>query len=228
MDKRLSWSLSCARTAGLVLAGGTLFIGSLACAGTLPGTGIEQSPHDFSGLGPTNGQICVVCHTPHNAISTEGPLWNHALSTTDHTGALYTSDTLNANPELPDGVSKLCLSCHDGSVAVDNFGGNNGNFYTITNQRAIGLDGLTNDHPFSFIYTGASDNDPGIAPPDTSVTVGSGGKSKSGTIADVMLDANGKVQCNSCHDVHNNYVVGDNLLKVTISSSQLCLACHTK
>ena len=86
---------------------------------------IVGSSHDFSGQTAwnTSGEICKVCHTPHNAITTvtNAPLWNHQM--TNATFQLYTSATMNATTGQPDGSSKLCLSCHDGTVALENFGG---------------------------------------------------------------------------------------------------------
>jgi hypothetical protein len=88
--------------------------------------GVENTKHNLSITGPgtikaeSERGICVFCHTPHNA-SPAYPLWNHDLSAvTNYTN--YWSPTLNAYdseaqaPE-PDGSSKLCLSCHDGTVA---------------------------------------------------------------------------------------------------------------
>ncbi|MES1981648.1 MAG: hypothetical protein V4443_04135 [Pseudomonadota bacterium] len=72
-------------------------------------------------------QICVFCHTPHNATPGVQPIWNKKLSTAVYT--TYTSNSLDAldiNGEgvtssqlgQPAGSSKLCLSCHDGTLAV--------------------------------------------------------------------------------------------------------------
>jgi hypothetical protein len=66
-------------------------------------------------------QICIFCHTPHNAYP-DWPLWNHAPSAAV-TYTHYTSSTLQSyksEADAPpiDGVSKLCLSCHDGTIAV--------------------------------------------------------------------------------------------------------------
>lgn len=68
-----------------------------------------------------------------------------------------------------------------------------------------------------------------LADPATrNVTIGST-VSKSGTIAALML-VNGKVECTSCHAVHNIYTVGTNhfLVKVDVAGSALCLQCHNK
>ncbi|MDH5181097.1 MAG: cytochrome C [Gammaproteobacteria bacterium] len=195
---------------------------------------ITGSAHDFSGRTYTGGQICVTCHTPHGSDTTvtEAPLWNHTLTTQTYT--LYSSPSLNATVSQPGGASKLCLSCHDGSVAVDSFGGvqGPGNTEFLIGPKAVGADGLSNDHPISFTFNSAlATADGGLFDPSVkTVTIGSGTKTKTGTIADVMLSA-GQVQCSSCHDVHNNFTyaqTGSRLLRVTDAGSAICLVCHNK
>ena len=128
-------------TLGLVLVAG------------LAGAQITGSAHDFSAAGLGNDEICQPCHTPHNA-STALPvvLWNHAVTTTE-TYTLYSSPTMNAQTGQPDGVSRACLSCHDGTVALDSFGGSTGTNF-IGGGANFGTD-LTNDHPVSFTYNNA-------------------------------------------------------------------------
>jgi len=65
------------------------------------------------------------------------------------------------------------------------------------------------------------------------LTGGSGTFTRTGTISDVMLEGGTELQCQSCHSVHNDFVVNDaasagKYLKISISDSQLCLACHNK
>jgi len=214
------------RTLLLGLCGAVFSLyGSLAGAGTIKG-----SAHDFSTTGWANGEICVACHTPHNADTTvsEAPLWNHAL--TGKTFVLYSSPTLDATVAQPGGSSKLCLSCHDGTVALDSFGTTTGTSF-MTGNKAVGADELGNDHPISFTY------DPALATADgalfdptdvtNQVTIGAGGDSKTGTIQDVLLLGN-QVQCASCHDVHNKFTNGDKLLRIANTGSNLCLTCHNK
>ena len=207
-----------------------LLTGTTASAGTIVGTA-----HDLSSNGYSGGEICVVCHTPHNSDTTvtEAPLWNHAITTVNF--AMYSSPTFDASQDAqPTGSSKLCLSCHDGVTAIDSFGGNTGSNY-ISGNKAIGRNAdLTDDHPISILYdTALSVTDPGLHDPAaTSVTIGEGGdKTRTGTVAELMTP-NSKVQCSSCHDVHNNFVgPGTNdqpLLKVSKASSKLCLTCHNK
>jgi predicted CXXCH cytochrome family protein len=63
------------------------------------------------------GEVCVYCHTPHNG-NTEAPLWNKSVTTTGYTP--YTSPTMDTSPTgTISGVSAACLSCHDGTQAVD-------------------------------------------------------------------------------------------------------------
>ena len=119
---------------------------------------IVTSKHDMSTGGGSStygggtSQVCIFCHTPHNALSTIVPLWNH--TTTTQTFAMYTSSTLNAvMTGQPGNVSKACLSCHDGTVAVDSYGGATGS-HLITGTALLGTD-LTNDHPIGFTYDAA-------------------------------------------------------------------------
>ena len=214
-----------------VIAG---LVGTTAWAGTITG-----SAHDFSTTGWSGGQICVACHTPHggNTTVTDAPLWNHAVTTATYT--LYSSGTLNAGPlAQPSGVSKLCLSCHDGTVAIDSFGGATGSNF-MTGSKAVGAaaqGSLANDHPIGFTYdTTLATADGALYDPATrNVTIGTGGdRSKAGTVASLML-FNGRLECASCHDVHNSFTAnngtgtGAPLLRVTKAGSAICLTCHNK
>jgi hypothetical protein len=80
--------------AGLAVGLMALLAASTASAGTIVG-----SNHDLSGKGYGTTQICIFCHTPHNALSTAGaPLWNHASSVATYT--VYASPTMNV-PFVP-------------------------------------------------------------------------------------------------------------------------------
>ncbi len=188
-------------------------------------TGMAQtivgSAHDFSGESwNTTGQICIVCHGPHNTeVSvTDAPLWNHESTVATFTP--YSSSSLNATVGQPDASSKLCLSCHDGTVAVDNFGGNNQGTFFITGDFLIGTD-LNDDHPVSFTYDVALAQADGELADPTTTNSGLGG-----TIQEDLLIGN-KVQCASCHDVHNSSGIANLLIKSN-AQSDLCLTCHLK
>ena len=179
--------------------------------------GISGSVHDFSGIG---GEGCDFCHISHRKDPTPGsnlPLWNHEITTASFT--LYgNSPTLDATDiTQPDGASKMCLSCHDGTVAVDSFGGSTGTYF-ITGSALIGTD-LSNDHPIYFTYDTilASDDGELHDPASTNTVLG-------GTIQDDLL-IHDKMECNSCHNIHSNTPA---LLVIDNANSALCLTCHNK
>ncbi|MCF6284256.1 MAG: cytochrome C [Candidatus Hydrogenedentes bacterium] len=194
---------------------------------------INDSHHDFSSAGWSGGELCIVCHTPHSADTTvsDAPLWNHEVTKSTYTP--YASRTLDALPGQPSGVTKLCFSCHDGTVAVDAFAGLTGSWFTSAGN--LGTD-LTRHHPISFVYDSAlaaSDSelhDPASAP-----------SGLGGTIATDLL-RNDRLECVSCHDVHisrNNsgcigchFVHGATTKTLSLwksnERSALCFTCHNK
>lgn len=204
---------------------------SLFCTFILFQAGFSQiagTAHDFTSetWAPITDRSCGVCHTTHQAISiTSAPLWNHE-ATTVAGYILYNSPTFNGNATItdPSASSRLCLSCHDGTVALENFGGvTTGTNYIDPAFRIGGPGGndLSTDHPISFDYTDAlATTDGGLHPP----TVSNSGLGS--TIDNDMLFGS-KMECASCHDVHNKYGVS-HLLKMSNTNSELCLTCHNK
>ncbi|MHC4700869.1 MAG: cytochrome c3 family protein [Planctomycetota bacterium] len=188
---------------------------------------ITGSVHDFSASGWSGGEICIVCHTPHGGSTVlDAPLWNHEQTT--ETFAIYGSSTLETTNDIgqPDGSTKLCLSCHDGSIALDSFGGATGSNFIDPNYVIAGSPGwdLGGEHPVSFTYdTALATADGGLHDPNTT-TSGLGG-----TIAEDLLIGD-KLQCSSCHDVHREDVTTPSLLVMsnTTPASGLCLTCHDK
>jgi predicted CXXCH cytochrome family protein len=184
-------------------------------AGSIVGTKHDLSIRSW-GAGSGSNQICIFCHTPHNARTDlpEVPLWNHGTTTTNFN--LYTSPTLDATVGQPNGASKACLSCHDGTVGLDVFGEKASSPHTIGAGRFnLGTD-LSNDHPISFTYDAAlAAKDKGLYAP-----VG----------ADKVVEGiplyYGKMECSSCHSVHDN--TNQPFLRHTNVGSALCLKCHIK
>jgi predicted CXXCH cytochrome family protein len=184
---------------------------------------ITSSAHDFSGESWTS-EICNVCHTPHNGtIQENSPLWDHDL--TSETGySLYTGVSIQATDlgQPTSGISKLCLSCHDGTIALDSFGGAVGADFILDGEPGyIGGTDLSNDHPISFTYdTTLADADGSLHNPAVVTT-------ELGDTIDADLLFGGKVECASCHDVHN---AADEayLLVINNDGSDLCLTCHDK
>jgi hypothetical protein len=182
-----------AASAGLLAA--LLFTGSAPVAAQTPPVGIATTKHNLgSGAGPAGrnqvsdtAEICVFCHTPHGASTdAPAPLWNKRLGTAGVPaggGSYTTYDTLQT-PSLdgtvaPVGsISMACLSCHDGTQAMDNIinapgsggvladgGGVDGRTYTwsgstvnaagrLTGGPALLGTDLSNDHPIGIQYCG--------------------------------------------------------------------------
>jgi predicted CXXCH cytochrome family protein len=193
------------------------FAGALCFVGTA-GADIVGTQHDFSGQPFSGGEICIVCHTPHFADTSvaDAPLWNHEVTT--ETYSVYSSATLQSVPGQPGGISKLCLSCHDGTVALDSFGGATGTSF-IGAASNVGTD-LDDDHPISITYNTALATADGELHDPATTNSGLGG-----TIAADMLFS-GLLECGSCHDVHGRGF-NDFLLKSNAASA-LCLTCHDK
>ena len=193
---------------GLLAAG---LVGALATASVAT---IVGSDHDFSSEGWSGGRVCVVCHTPHNATA-DTPLWNHEMTTATYT--LYSSQTLQETPGQPGMNSRLCLSCHDGTVAVNSFGGDTGTMF-VTGDKNLGTD-LADDHPIGIAWKHQTVITSDLCS-NCHFNEGTG-------IPDLPFYA-GNLECSTCHDPHDNVPGGDHFLRETMAGSQLCLHCHEK
>jgi predicted CXXCH cytochrome family protein len=153
--------------------------------------------------------------------------------------------------QVASGVTGACMSCHDGTIAVDVLLGLNGlpfasgvgftrqstakSTYSSTGTGTnnvmsgglpfLGTD-LRNDHPVAIVYETAR-----AANAASYVTQAiSGTKITVGTSAPLPLygtsTANATVECASCHNPHNNSL--GNFLRKSNSGSAMCLTCHIK
>lgn len=208
-----------------LLLSASLLSVSIITSGQISGTAHDFSTKDWA---PAENRMCGVCHTTHSAMNEpSAPLWNHQ-STVVGTYTLYSSPTFDSHGGTtitnPSASSKLCLSCHDGTVALENFGGiTTGTTKILPTALIGGVDGddLSGEHPISFEYTDAlAGLDGGLFPPSSTNTV------LGGSITEKML-FNDRLECASCHDVHNRYGV-THLLKMSNLNSQLCRTCHNK
>lgn len=185
--------------------------------GTYPSVSIVNTPHNlnnYPGVTIPGNQVCLPCHTPHNALLSgeENVLWNHAV--TGETFVMFESTA-----GQPEGPSKLCLSCHDGVTAIDNYGGTGGTGIVITGDAALGTD-LSNDHPIGIEYPTSSPgefNDPATFAPG--INGGPG-------VRLVSISGLDRVECTSCHEPHNNGL--GSFLRVPLQESYICLQCHIK
>ena len=142
------------------------------------GAGVVGSQHDLTTGGSAQGsttntdQVCVFCHTPHGSdVNAPVPLWNKVLGAPGSYTQYSTLQTPSFDSqEAPVGsVSLACLSCHDGTQAMDvvinlpGTGGHNTGGTEIdpvalgtmsgTPVPNLGID-LTDDHPISMQYGG--------------------------------------------------------------------------
>ena len=195
-----------------------------AAALTVPNGSIGSivgTKHDLSSYGWGTDQTCAFCHTPHNALASQmGPLWNHAASTATYNlygenGASPTFDAVNTISQ-PSASTKACLSCHDGTVAMDTFGTRVGT-HKMGGKSNLGSD-LRNDHPISFTYDAAlSTADGHLAVPVSGSWVDAG--------RTIPL-FNAKMECASCHSVHDD--TNPPFLRKNNAASALCISCHNK
>jgi predicted CXXCH cytochrome family protein len=199
--------------------------------------GVGNTKHNLSVSGPGPSQatseteVCIFCHTPHNA-SPGAPLWNHELSTVnDYIN--YWSPTLKSYASAEDappidGFSKLCLSCHDGTVALGALINHNETVETVPDYITYGMEGyigtdLSGGHPISIIFDESLANtrnaDPALLQLNWPITD-----------KDVKLypTQGGKgIQCTSCHDPHGGKGASEAppfWQKKTYD--EVCLICH--
>jgi predicted CXXCH cytochrome family protein len=169
-------------------------------AASLAHGAVATTKHNLSASGTgtlkatSETEICLFCHAPHNSAPA-GQLWNRRTSAASYTP--YTSSTLKSLPGQPNGASLLCLSCHDGTIALGE---------VLNRTTPIGMAGgplagnallgtnLSDDHPISFTYDVALRAARGeLADPTTLVKPNP-----------VRLDSTGRLQCTACHDPHDN------------------------
>jgi predicted CXXCH cytochrome family protein len=222
-------------------------------AGAATTTPIANSKHNMKnafGAGTIiDDQVCLPCHTPHKPVIAD-VLWNHKLSTVTY--QLYNtahSTRYSATNYLADidMESKMCLSCHDGTVAVDAYGSHPG-----TASKTIGADSttagyvigaggdLTMDHPIGVRYPGYTSGTSaydatkgrGYIDPATwsTATFANGEKAVGGGAVKLFKEKDTDtvatvVSCASCHTPHSNKY---NFLRIRNTNSQLCLLCHDK
>jgi hypothetical protein len=221
-------------TVAIALTG---LMAGVAYAGDGAQTGINGSKHDMNlhYTADSYGRTCVFCHTPHNAATdiTGAPLWNR--TNTAKTPEVYVwkapaNLALNGGALAIDplaGPTRLCASCHDGSIAVDSHktvgatGGGAGGSHKLNSTTMIDL---SVTHPVGFSYvkalnaTNASSN-PGrgaaeLRPVNTrflgpiatdalfDTTALLSGPAGNKTIENVLYN-NDTMTCASCHEVHN-------------------------
>jgi predicted CXXCH cytochrome family protein len=203
------------------------FLTALIISGSAHGT-IIGSKHDLSAGGggsitSDSSFVCYFCHsvhTPDEQASIGGyPMWNKDLSNLGPY-TVYSSSTLDSAPvNPPQGETLACLSCHDGTVALNVI--KSGTLpVTLTPVDILaGRDSdlttdLTNDHPVSFTYDHLVD--PGLRTIEQAKTSG---------IKFYGLSED-QLECGSCHNAHDP--THPPFLRIENVGSALCVSCHLK
>ncbi|HRX87221.1 MAG TPA: cytochrome c3 family protein, partial [Phycisphaerae bacterium] len=186
---------------------------------------VVNSPHDLSSHSPNRiravneDQVCIFCHTPHNAAP-QTPLWNRENPQLYY--RIYESSTTDARIDQPTGPSKMCLSCHDGSMALGNVLSRPVTEPFVMTARTMPpgpfdrnsdlTNDLSDDHPIGFRYDRQLANvDDQIRPPEV-------------VSKELPLGVHAEVQCTTCHDAHNNEL--GSFLRVSDQMSAICVSCH--
>jgi len=220
-----------------------------ALAGTTAGTGVIASMHDITAYsklpgntgvkGDNEGRVCVFCHTPHHASTDStldyNPLWNHAVTTQvyqPYESATFSYAAAGGGADPLTGPSRLCMSCHDGSVALDQHGGTDSQAggTMLSGNKVVGSTTHSTDHPIGFSFTTAqAAHSASINPASTTWSGGTG------TVAAALHNGD-TMTCATCHDVHNKVnavnapgadsTVKNYLVRSPQAGSALCLTCH--
>jgi hypothetical protein len=170
----------------------------------------------------------MMCHVPHHAGDPNNPtshgipLWNSQnirdglANFTPYSSQSF--DKLHTDIGQPDGASRMCLGCHDGSYQ----------FVDPAGTRIFRAGDLARSHPVSFTYNAAL---AGRAPGGTLRDPAAEPSGFGGTIAGDLLDGQGKLQCDSCHDIHSGGLTPNMLrwnIAVSSEATRMCRTCHNR
>lgn len=175
-------------------------------------------PGGQSPVAGTRTDSCAYCHAPHSGLNTG--LWNQKLTTQPYTTYSSTTEKNTGVQPMLGSASNLCLSCHDGTVAV----GTTVAYGQVTMRGSMAPQdvfggNMQPSHPFSLALP-LKDNIHLVA------TLAASGLTADTTGAVQLIKGN--VECTSCHNAHVQAkdLVSQNFLVKDSSSGQLCLACH--
>ena len=186
--------------------------------------GDQLGSHDMTPTGASSirgnvNNACLYCHAPHGASTSPTPLWNQQLSMQSYT--MYGSSTYHQTGVQPPlgSPSKLCLSCHDGTVAP----GQTLAFGQLAMRGSMKLQNklsadLSGSHPFSL-------KKPLTDAPDLFNLLSA---TPAQTKDPAVQMVNDNIECTTCHNVHFQGIdkVVRSFLVRDSSNGALCLACH--
>lgn len=221
---------------------GRLLLAGLALAGwaleaTAQPESVVGTVHNLSVSGPgeiralSEKQVCKFCHIPHTAVEPT-PLWGHALSQVSQyqVPRIRGRNGVRQPAPQPDGSSRLCLSCHDGTVALGDVAGERQPITMAGSQRLapgrrgyLGTD-LSGSHPVSFVVPNGE-----LVPADSDLDMGLRPLAAIRSDPRVKLDQAGKMQCTTCHDPHTDRFFKPGQVPrfwVKPTVTEVCVTCH--
>jgi predicted CXXCH cytochrome family protein len=182
---------------------------------------VKGSKHDLSKSGPgpikaeSESQSCVFCHIPHGGAPKTALSGRPEIGNTHRA---YESTTLRGRASTPSGTTRICLSCHDGTIAVGQ-----------TRKGSIKMQGVAPDGRIPGTRHSNLGTDLRATHP-VSMTTAAGAKAHGPMDRRVRLDSGGQVQCTSCHDPHAEYAgsTEGKFLVAATKASELCVTCHDR
>lgn len=227
---------------------------------------VENTKHNLSASNETPGVVvksmieieeCVFCHIPHSTRPQGKPLWNRKMPDSEY--QMYNSDylkrmgyetptNLGTLKNQPGTLSRQCLSCHDGTIAIgavhklrQSFMNSNTIAMNTANPAGtmpagstnFGSD-LRNSHPVGIKYIST--------PPIMQTPFGVGTPTMELVdIANMPVDSKIRffeyggakyVECSSCHDPHveNGKFLSHGTAASTLADDIVgtCTTCHAK
>ena len=205
-------------------------------------------------------EVCVFCHIPHQSRPVGTPLWNRNMPASNYT--MYDSDylrrmgypdvatDLGVDNNTPGALSRQCLSCHDGTVAVGAVFKLRRNFMDGTSIAMDGVDGagMMQSTSAGFLGTNLTVHHPvGIEYDPTPILTFGNGETR---VMELKITPDspiklfeyaaypGKkyVECSSCHNPHkegnntesNKFLHYDSGANLAQNFYGTCTSCHEK
>lgn len=193
----------------------------LALALTLVVAGVSfaivlGSKHDMSQRGGTLS-ACQYCHTPHlrdHEAVIGAPLWNREMPDAG-TYSLYGDGRTLADTVVgePGPNSLTCLSCHDGSIALESVLIGSSDAVTSLDEgdnpnANLGTD-LSNEHPVGFDFVSGNAGVPDILDPFK------------------LYNDGVRFECATCHDPHDTDT-DDTVQFLRAPRTSMCTDCHSE